>query len=186
MTYTAPNQFFLKNKTGTDSKVISDQLALIDAELDALTTTTGTLTTTTGTHTTALAAGPKVVKVRATGAAQNAQSFAWQNPETTKIIVSRVILHVFDNETVGVGTLMDIGVAANGTTSSDTLIDGVALTAVDIFDNITDKGTHGKTVAVVDENGGTNDFITGTVNTATGASFTGCVYIYYTKVGFLE
>lgn len=176
MTYTAPGKNFLKNRLGTDASVIAAELIKIDTELDTLTTSV----------TTNLASHVKVAKVRAAGAVQNGISFAWQNPETTKIIVSKVILHVFDPETVGSGTLMNIGVAANGTTGSDTLIDGVLLTSEAIFDNITDKGTNGKTVAVVDENGGSSDYITGQITVATGASFTGCAYIYYTKVGFLE
>jgi hypothetical protein len=180
MTYTAPSSNnFLKSSPGTDASIIRGELVKVATEL-------GTLATADTTSDTAFANGVRVAKVRAAGAAQNAQSFAWQNPESTKIIIFKAILHVFDAEDVGVGTLMDIGVAANGTTSSDTLLDGVAITATGLFDNITNKGTSGKPQVIVDEKNGTNDYVTGTVNTATGASFTGCVYLFYTKVGFLE
>lgn len=186
MAYTQSTLENLRSKTGSLLKKIYTEFGLVKAELDTIGTTTGSHTTSISTINTTLAAGVKVVKVRATGAAQNAQSFAWQNPETTKIIIYKAILHVFDPETVGVGTLMDIGVSANGTTSSDTLLDGVALTSAGLFDNVTNKGTNGLPQVTVDENGGTNDYVTGTINTATGASFTGCVYLFYTKVGFLE
>ena len=179
MAYTPITAGKFRDKAGSISQKICSELAVIKTETDSLDTLTSNLLA-------VFVAGPKVAKIRCPGAAQNSQSFSWQNPETSKILIYKAILHVFDNETVGVGTLMDIGVAANGTTSSDTIMDGVALTSTGLFDNITNKGTNGLPQVIVDELGGSNDYVTGTINTATGASFTGCLYIFYTVLGFTE
>lgn len=65
------------------------------------------------------------------------------NPFGFDVFITRAILDVTTIST-GVATL-DIGVAANGTTSNDTLIDGKDVNAATgTFDNITDKGTNGK------------------------------------------
>lgn len=57
-----------------------------------------------------------------------------------------IVRSVLDVTTVSTGAAtLDIGVAANGTTSNDTLIDGKDVNAATgTFDNITDKGTNGK------------------------------------------
>jgi hypothetical protein len=65
------------------------------------------------------------------------------NPFGFDVFILRAILDVTTVST-GVATI-DLGVAANGTTSNDTLIDGKDLNAATgVFDNITDKGTNGK------------------------------------------
>lgn len=38
---------------------------------------------------------------------------------------------------------VDAGIAANGTTSSDTLIDGASVATAAVLDNVADKGTNG-------------------------------------------
>lgn len=65
------------------------------------------------------------------------------NPEGVNLIITRVLLN---RTTKSAGAAaVDIGVAANGTTSSDTLIDGVAAGAAEgVADNINDAGTNGK------------------------------------------
>lgn len=57
-----------------------------------------------------------------------------------------IIRSILDTSVVSTGVAtIDLGVAANGTTSNDTLIDGKDLNAaIGVFDNITDKGTNGK------------------------------------------
>lgn len=65
------------------------------------------------------------------------------NPFGFDVFIVRAILDVTTAST-GAATL-DIGVAANGSTSNDTLIDGKDVNAATgTFDNITDKGTNGK------------------------------------------
>lgn len=64
------------------------------------------------------------------------------NPEGVEILITEVLL-IVSTKSTGACTL-DIGVAANGTTSSDTLIDGVDVgAAAGRFDNINDKGGNG-------------------------------------------
>lgn len=68
---------------------------------------------------------------------------ALANPEGADLIITRVILNR-TTKSSGAATA-DIGVAANGTTSADNLLDGVDIGATEgVEDNITDKGTNGK------------------------------------------
>ena len=73
-----------------------------------------------------------------TGAAVHAGTggvVAWQNPETTAIIVLRVILDI-TTASSGACTL-DVGVTAtNATTTSDTLLDGIDATAAVVSDSM--------------------------------------------------
>ena len=65
------------------------------------------------------------------------------NPFGFDVFILRAVLDV-TNVSTGVATV-DVGVAANGTTTNDTLIDGKDVNAATgTFDNITDKGTNGK------------------------------------------
>lgn len=112
---------------------------------------------------------------------QNAFALAWQNPESYKIIVWRVVIDV----TTAGGTalaVIDAGSGATATTASDNLLDGIDITSTGIFDNITNKGTNGKSIQKLDENGGTTDYITAQILTANAASLAGYAYIYYTAV----
>ncbi len=123
----------------------------------------------------------KVAKVALTPGNANAFAFAWQNPEASKIIVHRVIV----DRTAAGGTatsVLDVGVVADATSTADTLIDGLDLNATGVADNVSDVGTNGKARAKVDENGGTNDFITGKILVANAASLAGNVYIHYSVV----
>lgn len=97
------------------------------------------------------------------------------NPEGVDLIVTRVILDITTPAT-GAAT-MDVGIAANGTTSSDTLFDGVDVgTASAIFDNIDDQGTNGQSVL----RWGSTQYLTGTAS-ATLAGLVGNVYIQYIR-----
>lgn len=123
----------------------------------------------------------KVAKVALTPGNANAFAFAWQNPEASKIIVHRVIV----DRTAAGGTgssVLDVGVVANGTSTADTLIDGLDLNATGVADNISDGGTNGKARAKVDEKDGSNDYITGKILAQNAASLAGYVYIHYTIV----
>lgn len=113
------------------------------------------------------------VAVLALGVADTAGGvFAWSPGEVS--IVTRVVLHV---KTVasGAGTL-DVGVAANATTSSDLLLDGVDVhSATGIFDNVLDGGTDGKSRQLVSA----TQYITGSKATGNMAALAGFVYIHY-------
>ena len=122
-----------------------------------------------------------VAKVALTAGNTNAYAFAWQNPEASKIVVERVLVRL---ATAG-GTatsVLDVGVVANATSTSDTLIDGLDLNTTGLFDNIVDKGTNGKARQLVDEKGGTNDYVTGKILVANAAAVVGDVYIVYFTV----
>lgn len=124
----------------------------------------------------------KMAKVALTAGNANAFAFAWQNPESTQIIVHKVII----NRTAAGGTgssVLDVGPAdaANGT--ADTIIDGLDLNATGLADNIADKGTNGTTRPVLlTANGGNLDHITGKILAQNAASLAGYVYIYYSKI----
>jgi hypothetical protein len=123
----------------------------------------------------------KVAKVALTAGNANAFAFAWQNPESSKIIVHRVII---DRTTAG-GTgssVLDVGPVADATSTADTLIDGLDLNATGVADNIEDQGTNGTSRAKLDENGGTNDFVTGKILAQNAASLAGSAYIHYSII----
>ena len=122
-----------------------------------------------------------IAKVALAAGSANDYAFAWQNPEASKIVVERVLVRL---ATAG-GTatsVLDVGVVANATSTSDTLIDGLDLNTTGLFDNIVDKGTNGKARQLVDEKGGTNDYVTGKILVANAAAVVGDVYIVYFTV----
>lgn len=123
----------------------------------------------------------KMAKVALTAGNANAFAFAWQNPESTKIIVHKVM--VYKTAAGGTGSsVLDVGVVADATSTADTLIDGLDLNSTGMADSIEDQGTNGTSRAIVDENGGTNDYITGKILAQNAASLAGYVYIYYSKI----
>jgi predicted RecA/RadA family phage recombinase len=120
----------------------------------------------------------KVAKVALTGGAANAFAFAWQNPEASAIAVTKVLLDI----TTAGGTataVLDIGTGATATTHSDNLIDGIDANATGLSDNITEKGSNGKSRQRMDENGGTTDYLTGQILTEAATALVGNVYIHY-------
>lgn len=167
MTYTSPSPTFLKTKTGTDSSIIAGELAKIDAELDTLAASD--------------AAGLKVAKGTLKAGNADDFAFAWENPEASKIIVTRVLINITTAGGTG-SSVLNVGVVANATSTANTLIDGLGLNATGIFDNITDKGNSGKSRQVVDENGGANDYITGKILAQNAAALVGKYYIFYTVI----
>jgi len=99
--------------------------------------------------------------------------FSWQNPENASIIVDRLEIDI-TTKSAGAATF-DFGTAANGTTTSDNLIDGYNANATEkVVNNVTDVGTNGKSVQKMT----TSQFITGT-GSATTAGLVGFVYIQY-------
>ena len=106
---------------------------------------------------------------------------SWQNPETSAIVVTRVVIDRTTKTTAA--CTADSGSAANGTTSSDNLMDGVNMNAAEaIEDNEEDKGTNGKGRQRLDAKGGSTDFITGTTASGAAAGLVGNAYIFYYEV----
>lgn len=87
---------------------------------------------------------PKVAIKAITGAALHAGVLNWQNPESSAIIILRIIYDVTTNST-GASTT-DIGTTAtSATTASDNLIDGLdSGSAAIVADNLINGGTNGK------------------------------------------
>lgn len=99
------------------------------------------------------------------------------NPENTSILVDRVILDVTTAST-GAATV-DVGVAANGTTSSDTLLDGLDVnTATGTFDNVDSQGTNGNSVVKVTS----SQFITASQASGDVTGLVGKYYIRYRTI----
>lgn len=102
---------------------------------------------------------------------------ALANPEGAQLLITRVILNV----TTGAGGAFtaDCGVAANGTTSSDTLLDGVSIVAASVVDNINNGGTNGKARQLW----GASEYITITPSASIAATaFAGNAYIQWVRV----
>lgn len=160
MTYTPIDEKSFREKAGTLSHKLATEFAAIETDLNA---------------------NVKVATGALTAGLANAFAFAWENPESSRILVVRVLVDV----TTAGGTatsVIDVGPAADGTTHSDTLIDGADLNAAAIYDNIDDQGTNGLSKVGVDENGGTTSFITGQILTANASSLVGNYYIFYVLV----
>jgi hypothetical protein len=98
--------------------------------------------------------------------------FAWK--PGVQIIVTRAVLHV---KTVATGACtLSIGVAANGTTLNDTLMEGVDVhTAAGIFDNLGNPGTDGLDRVLVSA----TQYVTGSVASGASAGLVGFVYVHY-------
>ncbi|MEE8599239.1 MAG: hypothetical protein V3S69_07005 [Dehalococcoidales bacterium] len=99
------------------------------------------------------------------------------NPEGADLIITRLLLDI-TTEATGAANV-DAGIAANGTTSSDTLIDaGDVGSAAAILDNAdaTDQGTNGK----ASRKWGAAQYLTITAS-ATLADMVGNAYIEYMR-----
>jgi hypothetical protein len=121
--------------------------------------------------------GMKVAKVAIAGVAATTGGalFSWANPEGQSIIISRFQIDITTKSTGAAAG--DFGVAANGTTTSDILIDGYALGGTEkVVDTAlaADLGTNGKPVQKMTA----SQFITGT-GSATTAGLVGNVFIHY-------
>jgi hypothetical protein len=174
MAYTATTGSAFRQKAGTLSQKLGTEFAAIQTETNSLDTSVSTINT-------SLGAGIKLVKGTLAAVAANGFTFAWQNPEASKILVFKFFMRV----TTGGGTataVIDVGAAANATTHADNLIDGLDINQTGIFDNVTDKGSAGKPIVLLDENGGTTDYITGQILTEKADTLAGKYYIVYTVV----
>lgn len=157
MTYTPTDAYTFRTAQGTRSEKLADEFkALHDG-------------------------GVKLVSMALTAGAADSIAFAWQNPESTAILVQRVLV---DLTTAG-GTataVIDIGPTTSATGTSNALIDGLDVNQTGLFDNIDDQGTGGAATARLDAMGGTTDYITGKILVEAASALVGNVYIEYVKV----
>ena len=125
----------------------------------------------------------KVAEAALSGGAANAFALALQNPESVAILVTRILIDI----TTAGGTataVLNVGSAADATTTSDNLLDGIDANATATYDNLyaTHAGTNGRTVQKLDENGGTTDYITAQILTEAATDLVGNAYIFYREV----
>lgn len=118
---------------------------------------------------------PKVAKVALAAVDTAGGVFAWVNSESVSIIINKIVVDVTTKATSA--CTVDIGTTAtNATTSSDNLIDGLDVgTAAGTFDNITDKGTNGKSRQKL----ASGKWVTASVASGASAGIVGYAYIEY-------
>lgn len=126
----------------------------------------------------------RVIKGDLAAGLANAIAFAWQNPESVAIHVLQVVVDV---KTAGgaATSVLDAGVATSATGTGDTVLDGIDLNADAIYSSLSAgvSGTNAtENVHRVDENGGTNDYVTGKILVADASLLVGKYYIYYVTV----
>lgn len=118
---------------------------------------------------------PATVKVALAAADTAGGVFAWANPMGATIHILSVEVDV---TTVSTGACsLDIGVANDGTTLSDTIIDGASTaTTARVIDNIKDAGTNGTSV----QRCSSTQYVTGSVvGGGASAGLVGFAYITY-------
>ena len=64
------------------------------------------------------------------------------NPEGVDLIITRAVMDI--TEASDAAGTADLGIAADGTTSADNLIDGADINTASVLDNIINKGSNGK------------------------------------------
>lgn len=119
---------------------------------------------------------PKVAIKALTGATVHAGTVGWANPESTDILVSRVLLNITTAST-GACTL-NVGVGATATTADDTLIDGPSVATAALLDNLNDAGTNGKSRKIVPS----GYYVTVTEASGDATGLVGKLYITYHAV----
>lgn len=118
--------------------------------------------------------GPSLIRAPLSAAvAAGGSCFSIPNPLGRTIIIGHCRIYI---TTAGGANTIDIGVAANGTTTSDILIDGQTLSAAGIFSNIlaATAGTNGRPA----QTWTATQFITGTPS----ATPTGLVGFFYAEI----
>lgn len=108
----------------------------------------------------------------------NAMAFAWQNPETKKIVVTRVVVDITTVGGTG-GSVLAVGKVANAAATAADIINNLDLDNAAITDHLLVAGAGVGGVHKIDENGGTNDYITGKILTQNASNLVGYVYIEY-------
>jgi len=108
----------------------------------------------------------------------NAFAFAVQNPEGVDCVVTNVIV---DITTAGgtASSVLDVDVAADATSTGDSIIDGLDLDATGVADRHDNAGSNGGEPKKWDKNGGSNDYVTGKILAQNAASLAGKVIIEY-------
>ena len=114
---------------------------------------------------------PRVTKVALAAGTAAGGVLSWANPAGASIIVHNIALDITTQSTSA--STIDVGVAANGTTSSDTLIDGVSGAAAGVFNSATNAGSNGSMSRKMTS----TQFITASQATGAVAGLVGSAYI---------
>ncbi len=120
----------------------------------------------------------KIATFTLAGGNANAIAGYWQNPESVSIMVVSLVAKVTAAGGIGAGTL-DLGTAADATTGSDNLIDGVDANAIAVYVNTVDGGGNGKGAQIMDAKDGATDYITCQILLQNEALLVGTVYVSY-------
>ena len=116
---------------------------------------------------------PRVKQGDLAAAAGNGGFLSVANPEGRDIVIHALIIRL---TTANGGALtVDCGTAANGTTSSDNLLDGLNVNQTGIFTNVSDPGTNGEAGQVLTS----TQYVTGTTSGAV-TSVAGTYELHYT------
>lgn len=167
MTYQAPGPMTFRRTGGDLDQKICNQLALVDAEIDAAEARISTLE----------GGSVQYAAVSLTGGAANAFCMAWLNPVSGTILIKGLAVRI----TTAGGTataVLDFGTGATATTHSDNLIDGLDANAAGLADNITNKGSNGKTLGVLT----TGQYLTGQILTEAATALVGKAVIFYVPI----
>ena len=93
--------------------------------------------------------------------AADADTHGWQNPYDSDAVITSAVIVV---ETADAGETIDVGIAADASTSSDNLLDGASVAAVGAVDT---AGTNGGINRLLAKRGGANDHVTFTASAGT-------------------
>ncbi len=97
-----------------------------------------------------------------------------QNPMDSDCLVTALVNVV----TVDATETVDIGVDSDGTTTDDTIVDGLAISVAGVFASTESPGTNGG-AALLDKKGGTNDFLVFTNSAGTDVIVGTILFILY-------
>ena len=163
------DDLYMKDSSETERQ-IADRDGYIYQRGTKITATAGQINTLYGTD-----RAVKVARVALASANTGGGVLSWANPESSAILIERVIIDVTTKSTNA--CTIDVGTTAtSGTTSSNNLIDGLAVgTAAGTFDNITDKGTNGKSRQKL----ASGKWVTASTASGSAAGLVGYAYIHY-------
>lgn len=106
----------------------------------------------------------------------------WQNPESTKIMIWLVIIRLTAAGGTA-GAICDTDVVGDATSNGNTIFDGVDINTTGIYSSWEVGGGGTEQPHIMDENGGTNDWLTFyEENNTAYASLAGKAYVFYTKI----
>jgi hypothetical protein len=114
---------------------------------------------------------PRVTKVALSAGTAAGGVLSWANPAGASIIVHNIAIDITTGSSVA--STIDVGVAANGATLSDTLIDGVSGATAGVFNSATNAGTNGRMSRKV----ASTEFVTASQASGTVTGLAGSAYI---------